>query len=51
MRRARRPRRACGAELTEELSLSVTDVRPLCDREAEGLRFHFLTARTAASRR
>ncbi len=35
-------------ELTEELSLPVTDVRPLCDREAEGLLFHFLTARTAA---
>lgn len=34
-------------ELTEELSLPVTDVHPLCDREAEGLRFHFLTARTA----
>ena len=33
-------------ELREELSLPVTAVRPLCEREAEGIRFTFLTAET-----
>lgn len=34
-------------ELGEELSLPVTEVHPLCRREAEGILFTFLTARTA----
>ena len=33
-------------ELREELALPVTDVRALCEREAEGIRFTFLAART-----
>ena len=33
-------------ELLEELSLPVTDVREVCEREAQGIRFMFLTART-----
>lgn len=40
---------ACLArELREELSLPVTDVAPLCVREAEGIRFTFLIAETDA---
>lgn len=35
-------------ELREELSLPVTDVVPRMAREAEGIRFTFLTAETAA---
>lgn len=35
-------------ELREELSLPVTDVKPLCVREEEGIRFSFLAARTEA---
>ena len=34
-------------ELSEELSLPVTEVHTLCQREAEGILFTFLTARTA----
>ena len=35
-------------ELREELALPVTNVKPLCVREAEGIRFTFLTAETDA---
>ena len=35
-------------ELGEELALPVTNVKPLCEREAEGIRFTFLTAETDA---
>ena len=35
-------------ELREELALPVTDVNALCEREAEGIRFTFLMARTDA---
>ena len=35
-------------ELREELALPVTDVKALCEREAEGIRFTFLTAVTDA---
>ncbi len=35
-------------ELAEELSLPVTDVATLCENEAEGIRFTFLTAVTDA---
>ena len=35
-------------ELREELALPVTNVKPLCAREAEGIRFTILTAETDA---
>ena len=35
-------------ELREELALPVTNVKPLCERVAEGIRFTFLTAETDA---
>ena len=35
-------------ELREELALPVADVKVLCQREAEGIRFTFLTAETDA---
>jgi len=35
-------------ELREELSLDIRDVQELCVREAEGIRFTFLTAQTDA---
>ena len=38
-------------ELMEELFLPVTDVAPLCIREAEGIRFTFLSAATCAEPR
>ncbi len=36
-------------ELMEELALPVTDIAPLCENEAQGIHFTFLTARTDAA--